>query len=175
MFLSKTCTIEDCTKRWKLDGTESIKQLSGSTNINNGVMSGGSAFLLDGIDNTVDWKLELDVLFSSYGGCGVQLTPPSATSRGYRCLKINSSGAYNHNNDSYNDTSNGVFPTPSTDTWYSVVFRKQNNGISAEFNGTTINCTRWSYINNSQICVGVDYWSSHGEYCSIKNLRLKPL
>ena len=60
--VTDTCTVTTSSVIYQpaLDGTETKKQISGTTTISNGVMSGGASYLTGGWDNTGNWQCTFD-------------------------------------------------------------------------------------------------------------------
>lgn len=156
-----------------LNGSETIKQISGTTTVTDGVMSDGCGYLNAGFDNSGDWVLECDVLFTGRGGTGFMVVNSGTNARDRNHLQISSSGTINTvSNGSYEINSLNLF-TVTANTWYHVKIVKNNDNAIVTVDNNTQTIT-WSNLTNaSRLCVGVDKWGNN--YTQVKNIIVKPL
>ena len=157
-----------------LDGTESKRQISGSTTISNGEMRGGSSYLTDyPIPLTEDWELSFEGKHSPYY-CAIQLVHDGVTSRDTRCMKVQRStrteiyvtGISTGQKWFTNVTS------MNANTYYPITITKQNNQISIKYNNfeQIITPEDWDLINaTGNLHIGVDTW---GGTAYLKNVKL---
>lgn len=160
----------------KLDGTENIYQISGTTTISNGEMSGGSSFLTLGFDNTGDWELTGKVKFSGYN-CSVMLIPSTETSRDNNEMGLSSfnTKTFWNNSGAYGEliTRNRHL---TDNTYYDFKITKENGAITTLIDGVTRDNFNWFSASTAQtLCVGVGGWTSTGNVCTIKEIVVKPL
>ena len=154
MIVSKTYTIHDYLYVPKLDGTETIHQVQGTTTISNGEMYGGSGYIR-AFDNTGNWELTMQCKWSS-SSCGIWcLIKSDETSRDKNDLLLIPNTIYRHvNGSSTYDSGFGM----STGTYYTVKIVKNNDSISVTANNVTKTFT-WSLATSlSTLSVGVDAW-----------------
>ena len=165
--LSETYSIQDYLFVPKLDGTESISQIQGSTTVSDGVMGGGSAFLTNGFDNANNWVLEADVYIDYQSG--IWITPTDATARDTNQFLIVGSQIYPYVNGQY--TLSSSF-TSIHRRWTTITVTKNGNTLIFKANNETVS-VNWSIATSaSELSVGVDAW---GGSSSIKNIVVKPL
>ena len=174
--VSDTCIVNVSTHLFApaLDGTDPFYQITGTTTIANGEMSGGAGYLTTGWDNTVDWKLTFDGKVTKNDGEAFTLHIPNTTQRDKNCIKImcptyNSVYYYNNNGSG---SSNGSFPSYSTNTWYTFIVRKTGTTMTITVNNNTSNSISYNLSSASIVCLGVDTW---GGSASIKNVTVDPL
>ena len=182
IILSKTYVIEDYAWIPKLDGTETKRQISGSTSINNGIMSGGSSYITSfSIDNSKDWEITLDAKFSG-NGCGVVIVKSGTTVRDKNSLLLVNNKSTSDNHSGWLIKEDGV-PTkntglniryPAYNTYASCLFKKQGEEYSVTLDKTyTMTHTAPSFAATCpELCIGVDTW---GATCSLKNIKVKYL
>lgn len=173
MNLQETYSIHDYLFVPSLESGTSFYQISGSTSIANGEMSGGSARLTTAWDNTVDWELTFDGKKSN-NNCGYWLINPTDTTRDNNCVKL-VSGTIPYVYVSGSDTHNyGDLGTLSNNTYYSYTIRKENGVLKIKRSGSSTELTvNWSLLSSlTTIAIGVDTW---GHTATIKNIIVKPL
>jgi len=172
IFVSEICSIHDYLYAPKLDGTESISQISGTTSISNNELHGGSGYLSTAWDNTGNWEVSFKAKWGG-GNCAIGLFKPTETSRDNNGLVL---APYNYSLFAYvngTGTSNqqGSSSIPYNN-WYDVKFTKNGSTITMTCNGITKSIT-WSLASTlSTMCIGVDTW---GHTAYIKEIVVKPL
>lgn len=163
---SEPYSIEDYLFAPKFDGTESVSQIQGSTTVNDGVMSGGSAFLTNGFDNTGNWILEAEVYIGYQSG--IWITPVDTTARDTNQFLLVGSQIYTYEDGQY--TLSSSF-TPIHNSWASITITKNDNNMIFEVNNETVS-VNWSIATSAnKLSVGVDAW---GGTSSIRNIKVKP-
>ena len=171
-MLIQTYEIRDYLYVPKLDGTETIHQLSGTTTISNGEMSGGSGFI-GAFDNTGDWELSLKAQFSG-SNCGFWIIASNDTTRDNNACKLVSGNMsvypyINGNQGSLTRMSNQV----SYNVYHTWTIRKENNVLTFKYDDESARSVDWSLINSlSTLGIGVDTW---GHTATIKDIVVKPL
>lgn len=159
----------------KLNGTESIYQISGTTTISNGEMSGGSSFLTAGFDNTGDWELTGKVKFSG-NNCSFMLIPPTETSRDNNEMGLSAftTKTFWYNSGTYGELYNlGRHLSPNI--YYDFKIKKENNALTTLIDGITRTGFNWFSISSQRLCIGIGGWASTGNVCTIKEIVIKPL
>ena len=169
IFLQETYEIEDLLFYPKLDGTETIYQVQGSTTVTNGEMYGGSGYLSNGFDNTGNWEMTFQAKWSNTR-CGIWLIKDTETSRDKNDVLMIPNRVYAHVNGS--NVFNQQLYNVSQNTYYTFKLTKNNDTLTIEVNGNSSNLT-WSLLNTlSTLTVGVDSW---GGTSYIKNIKVKAL
>ena len=173
MSLIQTYSLYDYLFAPTLDSSTSFYQISGSTSISNGEMSGGSARLLSAWDNTVDWELTFQAKKSG-SNCGVWIIDSSDTSRDTDCVKLvqlSTPYAYVNGSDTHNYGDLGAL---SNNTYYSYTITKQNGVLKIKREGSSTELTvNWSLLSSlTSMAIGVDTW---GHTATIKDIVVKPL
>jgi hypothetical protein len=168
IILSETYVIEDCIYYPKLDGSESLVTIDGTTTFNNNIMIGGCSYLADGFDNTNDWKLQADINITDNAGLG--LYPPNTSQRSVNELLIIWIRMYAYVNGSYSTSSDY---SDIRNTWKSITLTKQGNDFTLSFDNVTKTVT-WSIASNyDTLHIGNDMWNNGSS--QVKNIRVKPL
>ena len=168
--LSKTySTIQDYLYVPKLDGTESIYQMQGTTTIANGEMSGGSGYLTTAFLNSNNWELSFDGKLTN-AQCGFWIIKSDETQRDKNDILIIRSTIYTHVNGSGSETTLGR--TLDTNYHHFKITKNGNNFTLVIDDLITVNFT-WSLGTTlNDLCIGVDSW---GGVSTIKNIVVKPL
>ena len=172
-LVSENYIVHDYLRVFKLDGTESKYQISGTTSFSNGVMSGGCSYLQVPIDNTHDFELEFEVARTN-GGCGVLIVPSGTTRRDYTELQIIHNILCWTNGSNRGSIYDGILPTTNYGTWYKVYIKKQGSTYSVSKDGenyTTLNLCNWAKTTSNWY-IGLDTWSGAS---SLRNIYVKPL
>lgn len=155
-----------------LDGTEAITQISDTTTVSDGIMSGGCGYLTDGWNNSGDWKLSFECKFNSVDCSAIFILPPTSDKRDYTELQITSQ--YHHKIASMvkgtSTTTDYATGLVQTDTWIPVTVTKKDKNYTWNINGTDYTVT-WNY-DTDKICIGVDTWGSIAYLRDIKVVRL---
>ena len=157
----------------KLDGTESIYQISGTTTHTGGEMGGGSGYLLTSFDNSGDWELTAQAKFSGQNCC-IGVFKDGATAREQNEMGITAykTTSFWYTNGTYSDLySDGRHL--SANTYYTTTIKKQNGTITTTINGVTRTLS-WS-SGTSPLHIGVGGWGTTGNVCTIKDIVVKPL
>ena len=132
-------------------------------------MSGGSGYLSTAWDNTVDWELSCDIMFSA-DACGITIIKPSETSRDKNELMLTRGNIFKYVNGS-STVQTGCSLT-NNNNWYSLKITKSNGELTYNANNIT-QTVNWSLLSTlTGLCIGVDSW---GATASIKNIVVKPL
>ena len=176
MFQVKTYEVHDYLYVPKLDGSESFTQISGTTTVNNGVMSGGSGYIYP-FPNTTDWELSFKAL-SSGVNCALVLIKVGTNARGKDILQIITDVNRYAQGYAYVGTSQTAstsrFATVSLNEWHDYIIKKQNGSITLQVDNSTPVNISWSLISSlDELGIGVDTWTSSS--MSIKEIFLKPL
>ena len=175
MNLQETYSIQDYLQIPTLNG-DNIYQINGTTTVSNGEMSGGSAYLSLGFDNTGDW--ELNCKFKINGrNCALSLFPNGATAREQNELGMS---AYRTNTFWFN---NGTFVELYTSNrdlsggnWYDVKITKQNGVLTTLIDGVTRTISNWDILSSaSSFHIGVSGWGTNYNTATIKDVVVKPL
>ena len=170
MFVSKTYSIQDYLYVPKLDGSETIHQISGTTTISDGEMSGGSGYI-GAFDNTGNWEITMQCKWGS-DSCGIWLIKPTETSRDSNDVLLLKNTIYRHANGGGEGSTTGFSNQCSPNTWYTVKYTKNGNNLTITRNNESKTVT-WSLLNTlSTLSIGVDAW---GGTSSIKDIVVKPL
>lgn len=165
-----------------LDGTETKTQISGSTSISNGIMSGGASYITSSkIDNSRDWEITLDAKFSG-NGCGVWLIKSGTTVRDKNRLIFVNNARTSNNRSAFLLDEDGQSQKytqldiryPNYNTYTSCLFKKQGDIYSITLDDTyTMTLSTPTFATTCpELCIGVDSW---GATCSIKNIKIKYL
>ena len=181
MILSETY-IQCYTKIWKLDGTETKTQITGTTTIKDGIMKGGSAYLTDYIiDNSKNWEITLDASFGGSGSAFVivkQGTKARDENRIMYAWQSNTSQIYStlliHADDMTmaRDALSDRQPS-STNTYAHFIIKKEGNIYSISVNNYLLSASAPDFASICpNLCIGVDTW---GSSCSLKNIKIKYL
>lgn len=175
MFLSETYTIHDYLQVPKLDGTESIYQISGTTSHSNGEMSGGSSYLTNGFDNSGDWELTCQVKFSG-NNCAVLLFPPSSTSRDTNEMGVTAyyqNRVIWYNNGSFSNISGSNM---NINTFHELHIVKNGSSLVVSINNATHTVSSWNQTSSaSKLHIGLGSWTTSGNTATIKDIVVKPL
>ena len=171
--VSDTCTVTTPSVIYQpaLEGTESKYTISGSTTIENGVMSCGASYLTPGWDNTGNWKLTFEAKISN-DGSAVSIYNPSDTQRDKNQIKI--TGNYHKNIASYTNGNTESSKTTSVPvaTWFAIECVKNGNSLTATWNNNSYTVTWTQLTTLSTVCIGVDSW---GQCASIRNIKVESL
>ena len=171
--VSDTCTVTTSSVIYQpaLDGTETKKQISGTTTISNGVMTCGASYLSDGWDNTGNWKLTFEANITS-DQSAVGIYKYNETQRDKNMIKI--TGNYHKNITSYTNGSSESSKTTSVPvgTWFSIECVKNGNSLTASWNNNSYTVTWTQLTTLSRVCIGLDTW---GQCASIRNIKVEAL
>lgn len=171
--VSDTCTVTTSSVIYQpaLDGTETKKQISGTTTISNGVMTCGASYLTPGWDNTGNWKLTFEAKLTN-DQSAVAIYNPNDTQRDKNIIKI--TGNYHKNITSYTNGSAESSKTTSVpiDTWFAIECVKNGNSLTATWNNNSYTVTWTQLTTLSNVCIGVDTW---GNCASIRNIKAESL
>ena len=130
-------------------------------------MSGGSAYLLNGFDNTTNWQIEADIRLENYSG--MWITPTTETARDKNQIVIIATRIYAYVNGTYTLSPNY---NNIVNTWKHIKIVKNGSTISLTVDNQTVS-VNWSIAQTApKLSVGVDSW---GDTSSIKNVKIKPL
>ena len=168
--VSDDVDIEDCLYAPKLNGTETIHQIHGTTTITNNEMYGGGGYI-GAFDNTGNWELTFEGKLET-GNCAVIVIKSDETMRDNNEIISPWQSVWKYVNGqstSYNFT-NGL----EYNTYYSYKITKNNNGITFEVNGNVVQFD-WSLATTlPTLGIGVDSWGNGGT-AYIKDIKVKPL
>ena len=171
--VSDTCTVTTSSVIYQpaLDGTETKKQISGTTTISNGVMTCGASYLTPGWDNTGNWKLTFEAKLTN-DQSAVAIYNPNDTQRDKNQIKI--TGNYHKNITSYTNGSSESSKTTSVpvDTWFAIECVKNGNSLTATWNNNSYTITWTQLTTLSKVCIGLDTW---GQCASIRNIKVEAL
>jgi hypothetical protein len=171
--VSDTCTVTTSSVIYQpaLDGTETKKQISGTTTISNGVMSCGASYLTPGWDNTGNWKLTFEAKLTN-DQSAVAIYNPNDTQRDKNQIKI--TGNYHKNITSYTNGSAESSKTTSVpvDTWFAIECVKNGNSLTATWNNNSYTITWTQLTTLNTVCIGLDTW---GNCASIRNIKVEAL
>ena len=171
--VSDTCTVTTSSVIYQpaLDGTETKKQISGTTTISNGVMTCGASYLTPGWDNTGNWKLTFEAKLPN-DQSAVAIYNPNDTQRDKNQIKI--TGNYHKNITSYTNGSSESSKTTSVpvDTWFAIECVKNGNSLTATWNNNSYTITWTQLTTLSKVCIGLDTW---GQCASIRNIKVEAL
>ena len=171
--VSDTCTVTTSSVIYQpaLDGTETKKQISGTTTISNGVMTCGASYLTPGWDNTGNWKLTFEAKITN-DQSAVAIYNPNDTQRDKNQIKI--TGNYHKNITSYTKGNTESSKTTSVpiDTWFAIECVKNGNSLTATWNNNSYTVTWTQLTTLSKVCIGVDTW---GKCASIMNIKVEAL
>lgn len=179
--VSDTCTVTTQTYLYApaLDGTETLTQLSGTTTVSNGVLSGGAGYLATGWSNSVDYELTFEGLFESNDYSAICLYFNNPSSRDRNNLQILSS--YEHRiavhkgSTSYN---RGTISTTTPNTWSTYKLRRTGSSFTLQIDNNTASTHTYDFTgstyNNVNISIGVDTWDVGYGYgvAKIRNVRV---
>ena len=162
--VSDTCTVTVQTHLYEplLDGTETLKQLSGSTTVANGEMSGGAAYLVGGWDNTIDWELTFEGYYESRDGSAIGLYFGNPTQRDRNVAKI-MPPTYNRlysYNSSGSSTQDGNFNSITVSTWLSFNIKKTGSTLTVKIGNNNATTHTFRYTSETNVCIGLDTWSA---------------
>ena len=149
-----------------LDGTESIKNISGTVTASDGVLTGKSGYLSAGWSNTKDWKLTCQFYIKS--DTGIIICSNTTSSRDYDQIQINTSGVSQHSQSS--QYTSFAFSS-SLNTWHDLTIIKNSQGYTIIIDDVTAGTI--DYRIPPIICIGVDSWGSNS--ASIKNITVVKL
>lgn len=173
MLLSEIYEIEGWSTI-NLNGTETIKQISGSTTISNGEMYCGSAYLTDpeySLNLQDDWILTCDIKWNGSYSASLCLVKQGTTARDTNRFMIQ--------DKEYSCNANGKnkwISHPSLlskNVYYSVTLTCLNGVLTAEINNnkTVITSSDWEILGTDcEMGIGVDTWGNCGY---IKNIKFK--
>ena len=169
-FVSESFVVHDYLWVPKLDGTETIHQVQGTTTISNGEMYGGSGYI-GAFENTGNWELSFKAKWSN-GSCGIWLIKSDETSRDKNDILMLYGSIYGHVNGS--GSSIGAFsPSLSTNTYHNIIITKNGSTLSIKADARSSFNVNWSLASTlSTLSVGVDAW---GGTATIKDIVVKPL
>lgn len=171
--VTDTCTVTTSSVIYQpaLDGTETKKQISGTTTISNGVMTCGASYLTPGWDNTGNWKLTFEAKITN-DQSAVAIYNPNDTQRDKNQIKI--TGNYHKNITSYTNGNTESSKTTSVpiDTWFAIECVKNSNSLTATWNNNSYTVTWTQLTTLSTVCIGVDSW---GQCTSIRNIKVEAL
>lgn len=172
--VSDTCTVTTSSVIYQpaLDGTETKKQISGTTTISNGVMSGGASYLTGGWDNTGNWKCTFDAYISN-DGSAVGIYGHNETQRDKNMVKI--TGNYHHNITAYTNGSSVSSASTSNvpqNTWFTIILTKNGTTLTCEMNNNSYTVTWGQLTTLSEVHIGLDTW---GNTAKIRNIKVEPL
>lgn len=170
MFWIQTYSIEDCTKVFKLDGTEPTGTFGrGSITCSNGILSGKSGYV-KGFDNTDSWVLSFDVYHIGY--CLLPLVPTTTTTYDNNYVQLLSYMRI-FENGRQRDISYDSGATKKYNEWQNIKIEKENGQYTLYFDDVFVATFTLSW-NPSQLGVGFDAWSGSNSG-QIKNIKVKPL
>ena len=173
--VSDTCIVEAQLHLYapKLDGTETLYQIGGTTTVSNGEMSGGTCYLTTGWDNTIDWELSFEAYYVDRDGESIQLSFGNPTRADYNCIRF-LCPAYNSiqtNKPStvYND---GSLNRVTQSTWLSFNVKRVGNTMTVKIgnNNATTHTYRFSEYNT--VCIGTNTW---GNVAKLRNIIVDAL
>ena len=168
MVLQETYAIEDLILYPKLDGTEQLTQISGTTTVSNGEMSGGSSYLTNGFSNTGNWRCTLQFKASN-NNCAMIIIKDGETAVNMNQLLV-------HTQEiavSVNGTTTRTTGLPSSyNTWYDLEIVKNGSDITVTM-GTVTKTVSWSLAETlNSLCVGLQTWNGTS---TIRNIKVKAL
>ena len=175
-LVSETYSIIDYQVIYKFDGTESKKQLTGSTTFSNGVMSGGASFITSKTwDNTVDWELTGEVMWTATD-CALLIVPPTNTNRDGARIQVHARDRHFTGCVSLVGTGSMVsFAQLNANQWYPIKLVKQNGQLTATINNIEYSAQDWTELTTLPVLtVGVDQWYGSNK-CSIRNIKVKTI
>lgn len=153
----------------KLDGTETIHQVQGTTTITNHELGGGSGYLTTAFPNSNNWELSFDGKLTN-AQCGFWIIKSDETQRDKNDILIIRSTVYTHVSGTGNST--GIGTTLDTNYHHFKLTKNGNNFTLVIDDSRTVNFT-WSLATTlNDLCIGVDSW---GGVSTIKNIVVKPL
>ena len=173
--VSDTCTVTVSTHLFAplLDGTDNIYTISGTTTVTDGEMSGGSSYLTDGWDNTIDWVLTFEAYHTARDGQAWGLYAPNQTQRDYNVGKF-MPPAYNKLYSCVNGSSSqdGNFNGLTYGSWQSWTVTKTGNTLTVQIGNNTPTTHTYRYSQYPTIHIGTDTW---GNIMKLRNIIVDPI
>ena len=172
---SDTCTVTAQTHLYApaLDGTETIYQINRTTTVANGEMSGGTCYLTQGWDNTIDWELSFEAYFAARDGESIQLSFGNPTQADYNCIRF-LCPAYNRiqtNKPStvYND---GSLNSVTQSTWLSFNVKRVGSTMTVKIGNNTATTHNYRFSEYDTVCIGTNSW---GDVAKLRNIIVDAL
>ena len=173
--VSDTCTVTVSTHLFAplLDGTDNIYTISGTTTVTDGVMSGGSSYLTDGWDNTIDWQLTFEAYHNARDGQAWGLYAPNQTQRDYNVGKFmppsyNKLYSYVNGSSSQDGNFNGL----TYGSWQSWTVTKIGNTLTVQIGDNAPTTHTYRYSEYPTIHIGTDTW---GNTMKLRNIIVDPI
>lgn len=173
--VSAQCTVTGQAHLYapKLDGTETLYQINGTTTVSNGEMSDGTCYLTQGWDNTIDWELTFEAYFDSRDGESIQLSFGNPTRADYNCIRF-LCPAYNRiqtNKPStvYND---GSLNSVTQSTWLSFNVKRVRNTMTVKIGNNNATTHTYRFSEYDTVCIGTNTW---GGIAKLRNIIVDAL
>ena len=174
-----TVTVQTYLYAPALDGTETLTQLSGTTTVSNGVLSGGAGYLATGWSNSVNYELTFEGLFESNDYSAICLYFNNPNSRDRNNIQILSS--YEHRIAAHKGSTGynrGTISTTTPNTWSTYKLRRTGSSFTLQIDNNTATTHTYDFTgstyNNVNISIGVDTWDVGYGYgvAKIRNVRV---
>jgi hypothetical protein len=173
--VTDTCIVEPQLHLYapKLDGTETLYQINGTTTVSNGEMSDGTCYLTQGWDNTIDWELSFEAYYVDRDGESIQLSFGNPTRADYNCIRF-LCPAYNRiqtNKPStvYND---GSLNSVTQSTWLSFNVKRVGNTMTVKIGNNNATTHTYRFSEYDTVCIGTNSW---GNVAKLRNIIVDPL
>ena len=157
----------------KLDGTEPLYQISGTTTVSNGEMSGGTCYLTQGWDNTIDWELNFEAYFDSRDGESIQLSFGNPTRADYNCIRFlcpaYNSIQTNKPSTTYNE---GFLNSVTQSTWLSFNVKRVGNTMTVKIGNNNATTHNYRFSEYDTVCIGTNSW---GNVAKLRNITVDAL
>jgi hypothetical protein len=154
-----------------LDGTETLYQIGGTTTVANGEMSGGTCYLTQGWDNTIDWELTFEAYYVDRDGESIQLSFGNPTRADYNCIRFlcpaYNSIQTNKQSTVYND---GSLNSVTQSTWLSFNVKRVGNTMTVKIGNNTSTTHNYRFSEYDTVCIGTNSWDGTAK---IRNIVVK--